>query len=127
MASFKSILGDIGNGFKKFFGIAVTVAQDAEPIIDIAFPGIASLYNLTVSEVAKAEAAAVAAGQQSGSGTQKLALVIQSITPVFQEYAASTGIPTAQQTSTITNWVNAVVASLNAIPAGTLPPAPPAL
>ena len=117
MASFKSILSDIGNGLKKFFGVAVTVAQDAEPIIDIAFPGIASLYNLTVSEVAKAEAAAVAAGQQNGTGAQKLALVIQAITPVFQQYAAQSGIPSAQQTTTITTWVNAVVATLNAIPA----------
>jgi hypothetical protein len=121
MASFKSILSDIGNGFKKFFGIAVTVAQDAEPIIDIAFPGISSLYNLTVTEVAKAEAAALAAGQQSGTGAQKLAMVIEAITPVFQQYAASSGIPTASQTATITNWVNAVVASLNVIPAATPP------
>jgi hypothetical protein len=123
MASFKSILSDIGNAFKKVFGIAVTVAQDAEPIIDIAFPGIATLYNLTVTEVAKAEAAALAAGQQSGTGTQKLALVIQAITPVFQQYAATSGIPTAAQATTITNWVNAVVASLNAIPAATPPAA----
>jgi hypothetical protein len=117
MASFKSILEDVGNGLKKFFGVAVTVAQDAEPIIDLAFPGIGTLYNLTVAEVAKAETAAIAAGQQNGTGAQKLALVIQAITPAFQEYAATSGIPTASQAATITSWVNAVVASLNAIPA----------
>lgn len=121
MASFASILSAVGHGFEKFFGVAVKVAVAAEPVIDIAFPGIAVLYNTTVNEVAKAEAAAIAAGQQSGTGAQKLALVIESITPVFQQYAATAGIPSAQQTQVITNWINAVVASLNAIPASTTP------
>ena len=127
MASFKTILDDIGTGLKKFFGVAVTVAQAAEPIIAVAFPGISVLYNATVNEVAKAEAAAIAAGAQTGSGPQKLALVIAAIEPVFQEYAAQTGIPAAAQTTAITNWINAVVASLNAIPAGTpaVPPSAP--
>ena len=117
MANISSILSGIGNALKKIFGVAVTVAQAAEPIMDIAFPGIATLYNLTVSEVAKAEGLAVAAGAQTGSGPQKLAMVIASIEPVFAEYATTTGIPDAAQAAAIENWVNAVVASLNAIPA----------
>lgn len=124
MASFTSILSAVGNGLKKFFGVATEAAVAAEPVIDVVFPGIAPLYNLTVAEVVKAESAAIAAGQQNGTGPQKLALVVQAITPVFQEYAASTGIPwSAQQAQTITNWVNAVVASLNAIPSASTPPA----
>jgi len=120
MASLKSILSDVGKGFEKFFGVAVKVAVAAEPFVDIAFPGIATLYNATVNEVAKAEAAALVAGAQTGTGPQKLAMVLQAIQPVFTEYATATGIPVAQQAQTIENWVNAVVASLNAIPA---PPA----
>jgi hypothetical protein len=116
MASFTSILSAIGNGLKKFFGIAVTVATDAEPLVDTLFPGVAALYNLTVNEVAKAEAAAIAAGQQSGTGAQKLALVLQAIEPAFQQYAQATGVPSAAQTATITAWINGVVATLNAIP-----------
>lgn len=123
MANLNTILSDIGNGLKKFFGIAVTAAEAAEPIVDLVFPGIATLYNLTVAEVAKAESLAAAAGQQTGTGTQKLALVVEAITPVFQQYAATAGIPSAQQAATITNWVNAVVASLNAIPAPAAAPA----
>lgn len=121
MASFSSILSAIGHGLKVFFSGAVKVAVAAEPIVDIAFPGIAVLYNTTVAEVAKAEAAAIAAGQQNGTGQQKLALVIAAITPVFEDYAKQTGIPTANQAQTIEQWVNAVVASLNAIPS---PPTP---
>ena len=98
------------------------VAQAAEPFVDIAFPGIAMLYNTTVNEVAKAEAAAIAAGAQSGSGEQKLAMVVAAIEPAFTEYATQTGIPSTQRAQVIENWVNAVVASLNAIPAPT--PAP---
>ena len=121
MASFASVLSAVGHGLKKFLSIAVGAAQAAEPIVDVVFPGIAVLYNATVAEVAKAEAVAIAAGAQNGTGAQKLALVVQAIEPVFKEYAAQTGIPAAAQTQTITNWVNAVVASLNAIPAPVTP------
>lgn len=116
MASFKSILSDIGNGLKKFFGVAETVAKAVEPIIDVAFPGIASLYNATFTEVGNAETAAIAADAQSGTGAQKLAAVVAAITPYFTQYAQQNGLP-APTTTVITNYVNAVVASLNAIPA----------
>lgn len=115
MASFKSILSDIGNRLKKFFSIADSVAKEVEPIVDAAFPDIAGLYNATVAEVGNAETAAIAAGAQSGTGAQKLAAVVAAITPYFTQYAAANGLP-APTTTVITNYVNAVVASLNAIP-----------
>jgi hypothetical protein len=116
MASFKTILSDIGSGLKKFFSMADGVAKAAEPIVDVAFPGIASLYNTTVTEVGNAETAAIAAGAQSGSGAQKLAAVVAAVTPYFTQYASQNGLP-APTSAVITNYVNAVVASLNAIPA----------
>jgi hypothetical protein len=115
-ANFKSILSDIGNGLKKFFDKALPVAEAAEPIVDAAFPGIAALYNSTVAEVSSAETAAIAASAQSGSGAQKLAAVVAAITPTFEQYASENGLP-APTEAVITNYVNAVVASLNAIPA----------
>ena len=123
MASFTSILDDIGNGLKKFFSIAVKTAVAVEPIIDLAFPGIAGLYNATVNQVAAAEAAAIAAGAQTGTGPQKLALVVAAVTPYFEQYAAAQGaaVPSA---TTIEAWVNAVVAGLNAIPSATSAPQP---
>jgi hypothetical protein len=114
MASFATILSDIGNGLKKFFTGAVKVAVVTEPIVDILFPGISSLYNLTVNAAANAENAAIAAGAQSGTGEQKLALVVASIENDFAAYAKAAGI--AYSSDTITAWVNAVVATLNAIP-----------
>lgn len=116
MASFKSILGDIGNGLKKFFGIAVSAAEVATPFVDVAFPGIGALYTATVAAAAQAEAAALAAGQQSGTGPQKLAMVVSAIEKQFNDYAAANGISNVTVTM-VENWINAVVASLNAIPA----------
>lgn len=129
MASFNSILGNIGHGFKVFFVGATHVAQVAEPIIDIAFPGIAMLYNTTVNAVINAENAAIAAGAQSGSGPQKLALVVSSIEDAYNAYAKANGIVPIP--ANVTAWANAVVATLNSIPsllsaAGSLSPTQPA-
>ena len=114
--SVKSILSEIGHGLEVFFGEAVKVAVLAEPIVDIALPGIATLYNASLSEIVAAENAAIAAGQQNGTGAQKLALVLAS--PAFQaavtSFEQTAGVklsPTAQ-----TAWINAIVAMLNAIP-----------
>lgn len=115
--SFNSILSNIGHGFKVFFTDTTKVAQYAEPLIDIAFPGVATLYNLTVNAAVNAENAAITAGAQHGSGAQKLALVIASINADFTSYAVAAGIK--YDAATITSWVNAVVATLNSLPAAT--------
>jgi hypothetical protein len=116
MASFKSILDDIGHGFKVFFEVATKAAEVAEPVIAIAFPGISDLYDATVNEIVNAENAALAAGAQSGTGPQKLAMVVAAVLPTFQTYAVQNNMPTPT-IATVTAWVNAAVASLNAIPA----------
>ncbi len=120
MATFTSVLSSIGTGLKDFFDKLLPIAVAAEPIIDVAFPGIGALYNTTVAMVINAEIAAAAAGKQNGTGPQKLAAVVQALTPIATQYLASQGI-TADQAQ-ITAWVNAVVASLNALPASTTQP-----
>lgn len=113
--SIGSILSNVGHGLKLFFAGAVKVAQVAEPFVDIAFPGIAVLFNTTVNAVAQAEMAAAAAGVQTGSGPQKLAFVVASIESSYEAYAKANGI--SYDAAKIEAWANAVVASLNAIPA----------
>lgn len=115
MASFTSILSDIGNGLKKFFTGAVHVAEAAEPLIAVFFPGISPLFNSVVTEVGKAEALAAAAGAQQGTGTQKLSLVLSSVEDSFNRYAAANGL-VAPNAAQIEAAVNAAVAFLNAIP-----------
>lgn len=116
MASFTSILSDIGNGLKKFFTGAVVVATAAEPFVAAIFPGVSPLFNSVVAAVGTAEAAAAAAGAQTGTGTQKLALVLSSVESSFNSYAASNGLA-APNAAQIEAAVNAAVAFLNAIPA----------
>ena len=116
MASIATVLSDIGKGFKKVFGVAEKVAVVAEPFVDVAFPGIAPLYNLTVTAAGNAETAAISAGAQSGTGPQKLALVVTSIEASFNQYWTALVYTTPAPATTIENYVNAVVATLNAIP-----------
>jgi hypothetical protein len=114
MASFETVLSHIGHGLKIFFTDATKVAEVAEPIVDIMFPGIAALYNTTVTAASNAEIAAIAAGAQNGTGAQKLAMVVAAITPAFTQYATANNIPV--NTTAITAYANAVVATLNALP-----------
>ena len=104
MASFKSILDDVGHSLKVFFGVTTKVAQMIEPIVAIAFPGISGLYDATVNEIIAAENAAIVAGAQSGTGAQKLAMVVAAILPTFQTYAAQNNMPTPT-IATVTAWV----------------------
>lgn len=118
MASFVSILSNIGKGLKKVFGVAVEAAQVAEPVVDIIFPGYAIIYNSAVAAAVKAEAVAITAGQQEGTGAQKFAIALQEVEPIFtQWYQSQYGQTPAL--NTIETWLNAVVATLNAIPAPT--------
>jgi len=124
-SSFTTILSHIGSFFKSFFDKALPIAKAIEPVIDVALPGIAGLYTATVALVTNAEMTATAAGSQAGTGPQKLAMVISALTPIATQYFKDQGITVEE--SHITNWVNAVVASLNAIPAPTPTTPAPAL
>lgn len=114
MASFASVLSSIGHALKVFFTDATKIAVAAEPFVDALLPGIAPLYNTILAEVVKAEAAAIAAGAQNGTGAQKLALVVQAIAAQFPEYTPAQ----------LTIVINGVVAGLNALPGATPTPAP---
>lgn len=118
MARFTSILSNIGHGLEKLFGVAVKVAEDAEPLVEVLFPGISALFNTTVTAAGIAESAAIAAGSQNGTGTQKLAMVIQSIEGSFNAYALANKLP-IPSAAQIEAAVNAAVAFLNAIPSTT--------
>lgn len=138
--SFKSFLSAIGNDAKKVFewlgsgtgqatiatveGAATTVVTAINPAIGASLAGIETLVNAGLKQVISVETVAVAAGQQSGTGAQKLAAVVTAITPSVQAFLQSIGIsaPTAQETQTYaTTIANGLVEILNAIPASTAP------
>jgi len=108
-----TLLQHVGSFFKQLFTGATKVAEAAEPIVDIAFPSVANLYNFTVQQAALAETAAAGA---SGTGAEKLAAVVAAVTPYATSALQADGVP-APTSAQITAYVNAVVASLNALPA----------
>lgn len=111
-----TFLQHVGSILKKVLGIAVTVAQDAEPEIDLLFPAIAPLYNSAVGLAYGAEAMAPTA---VGTGPQKLAQLSASLVPQVEAWATANGI--VWPTDAITKWASAVVDTVNLIPAPTLP------
>lgn len=114
--SFTSILSEIGTGLKKFFTAGVTAATAAEPLVDSLFPGVATLFNSVVTEIGNAEAAAIAAGAQSGTGPQKLAAVVQASEQAFVAWAEKNGFVVPNETE-IQNAVNGIVAFVNSLSA----------
>lgn len=115
-----SFLQHLGSTLKKILGIGVKVATVAEPIVDIAFPAVAPLYNSAIGLAAAAEG--IAPGP--GTGAQKLAQVLASIEPEIAAWAKQNNITWDQ--AAIEKWLSAVVDSLNLIPAPNAPTPPAA-
>jgi hypothetical protein len=108
-----TILQHVGNFFKAVLGIA----RAAEPIVDVAFPQIALIYN---SAVGLAIGAETMAPTTTGTGPQKLAQLMAGLTPQVTAWATQNGINWPQ--ADIQKWASAVVDTMNLIPA----PAPKA-
>ena len=110
---FISVLDKIGAIGKEIFKVVLPVAEAVEPEVAILFPALAPLYNMTVTLVSNAEAAAAAAGANT-AGPQKLALVLAALLPYATQEATALGIK-APTVTEATAWVNSVVAGLKAL------------
>jgi len=116
-----SILSNIGHALKVFFTGAVKVATAAEPFVEAVFPGTAPLFTAITTAVGNAESNAIAAGAQNGTGPQKLALVVASVTKDFTAYEVANGITVPHTQTQIEAAVNGIVAFLNNLQAPTNP------
>ena len=129
-----SFLSAVGKDFKAVFswlgsskGQAVTgavegLAETAATALGagaVVQAGI-NLINSWISKIVTTETLASAAGQQTGSGTQKAAAVLAAIGPELSQYFPAT---TAAQAQTINN---ALVLVLNTLGEATAPTPPPA-
>jgi hypothetical protein len=125
-----SFLSDIGADIKKVFGWlgsakGQTVIKTGEAIVEAIYPaadGALTLANGWLTEIIKAESMAAAAGQQTGSGVQKAAIVINTMTPEVLAFAAANKLPIPDATQ-IQKASDSLVAFLNVLGA---PPAAPA-
>lgn len=100
-----------------------TVISAGEAVVETVAPNSIPLVNLVNAWMQKAftvEALAVAAGQSSGTGADKAALVMQSITPQVLTYAQQSGMAprTASQIQAANDGLITIIKALT-------DPAPP--
>jgi len=98
----------------------------AEAAVDVAFPPAVpamALVNTWMAEIIKVEGLATATGSQSGTGTQKAAMALSTMTPQVLSWAAANGytIPDSANISAINT---AVVNVLNLLGADATPTTP---
>lgn len=122
--SFVSFLKHIGHDFKRALDFVLPWAATAgEAAVSIFAPGLGPLFNQTVAAVVTAEQSMTALGKQSGTGTQKLSMVLQLMEPLIAQTLKDMGKDGS--TAEVTNYINSVVTILNAAPApGQSPQAP---
>jgi len=120
--SFLSGLKVFGQDIIKVFSWAVSpkgqaIVATGEAIVETAFPVSTPIINLANAWFAKAyqvETLAVAASQATGTGAEKAALAIQTITPQILAYAQQEGL--APRTAAQIQAANvAIVAFINAM------------
>jgi hypothetical protein len=120
-SKFVSFLEAVGKDFQKGLHFILPIAASSgEVAVSLFAPSLGPLFNSTVNAVVLAEQKYAALGKQSGSGAQKLADVLQIAEPVVAQGLADAGQD--HDTAAVTNYVNGVVAVLNAAPS----PAPSA-
>lgn len=126
-----SFLSAVGKSFKAVFGWlgsssgqkTLTAAESAAVVVGTAVgagPLISAgvtLINSWINEAIKVEALASAAGQQTGSGAQKAAAVLSTMTPQLISFLKSQGL-SSDQVEQKANAINtAVVGILNTLEA----------
>jgi hypothetical protein len=114
--SFKTVLEDVVTKFKTVLVAVTGIAKAEEPVVDALFPGVAVLFNSTVTVVGAVEAAATAAGAQTGTGVQKAAIAAPAVTALVNAYLTSNSIETTATAAQVSSITSAVVAFLNALP-----------
>lgn len=113
--SFISFLKSVGNGFKKGLPIVIKAAQIADVGISVVNPALGGIINTSIATVLNVEQKFTAMGQQSGTGPQKLAEAVNILYPAFEQVFGQYGVKI--DNSHVENYINAIVAALNAFPA----------
>jgi hypothetical protein len=107
-----TFLQHVGVVLKDVLHIGERAAAVAAPIINIAFPDVAPIYNSAIGLAISAESAEA---KLQGTGPQKLAQALANIEPQVADWAKQNGIEWNQ--ADIQKWLSAVVDTLNMIPA----------
>lgn len=105
-----TLLQKIGHDFLKVLGYVEEGAEIAEPVIDLAVPGIALVYNATVSFLQTAMAAATANSATTLTPAQ-IAAIATTMEPYVIPYLTTLGVtnPTSAQ---VQAYLNSVIQGL---------------
>ena len=122
--AFVTFLDKIGAGAKKMFSVlvskvlpvAITVAKEAEPFVDLAVPSLGPEFALVVNSVSATEAGWAMVNQETGTGAQKLAEVLADVKAELLPALTKAGLDTAAAEAKIAGYVQAVVTILNTFP-----------
>lgn len=113
---FLSWLSHAEQAFVKGITVILHIAEnEGEVAVAIFAPELGPLFNSTVAAVVMAGQKWAALGKQSGTGQQKLADVLTIAEPVISQALIDAGKP--GDTAAVTDYINAVVKILNAVPA----------
>jgi hypothetical protein len=119
MASkFVSVMETIGNDVKAVWSDVVKYLPAAAKLAELIFPAETAVIGSAINSVDLIQQAVVtveqkfaAAGNPTGTGTQKLAQVLSIVSPTVTQLLSSEKVPV--DSAYITDIVNAVVAILN--------------
>ena len=120
MNKFESFLVAAGKDFEHGLVKILPYAETAGEVAVAEFaPALGPLFNQTVTAVITAEQNAAALGKQTGTGASKLAGVVQIAGGLIKQGLAAAG--KQSDDAAVTNYINGVVAVLNAAPAPAAP------
>lgn len=120
--SFTSVMKAIGKDIEKVFLSPwfTTGVHVAESVVGLAIPALGPAFNLTAQAVMTTEANFAAINQQTGTGQQKLASVLAGSGNLIAQSLKDAGVSNVNQDK-VAQYINGVVAILNAAPAPTPP------
>ena len=97
----------------KALPVAVKVAEEAEPLVDLVLPAEGAEFNAVVQAVISTEQAYAALGKQNGTGTDKLQAVLSAVSGTLLPKLEKAGLTGDAATAEMTRYVGAVVNILN--------------
>ena len=112
--------GKIESVFADIFKIGTEAAAVAEPIVDVANPGIGALYNLSVNASMQAEEAADEAAAKETTDAAKLVAITAAVQPYLIAAAQQAGV-SSPTTAQINAYAQSVLDGLEILSASQTP------
>jgi len=112
---FLTFLQKVGQDFEKGLTFVLPVAQAAAGVVAVGNPALGAIINTSIGVVLNVEQKFAAMKQQAGTGTQKAAEALTILYPAFEQIFGQYGVKI--DSGMVENYINAIVAALNAFPA----------